>query len=243
MASVLRATRRFGAIPNSLQSSSSLRPRYATMASKPIILYAVGTPNGKKASIFLEELKAAYGLEYEYKKIDFSKTEQKEPWFLELNPNGRIPAIVDRSKDNFAVFETGAILLYLQQHYDKENRFGFDAATKEGSEVQQWMFWANAGLGPMMGQAGHFKNLKEPIPYALNRYVDESKRLFGVMEIRLKDHEYLVANKYSIADVNAYTWVAAHTFIGLSLDEWPGVKRWFDKIGEREAVKAGNAVP
>jgi len=216
------------------------------MAAKPIMLYTAGTPNGRKVSVYLEELKAVYGTEYEYRKLDFSKNEQKEPWFIAINPNGRIPAIVDRAQGDFPVFETGAILLYLEEHYDKEFRFSFDPAThsKERSEVLQWMFWANAGLGPMMGQAGHFRNAAEKIPYAQNRYIEESKRLLGVLEICLKDHEYLVGGKLSIADINAYPWVAGHKFVGLdSLDEYPGLKRWFDRIGARDGVKAGYAVP
>ncbi|KAJ6508908.1 putative theta class glutathione s-transferase [Mycena sanguinolenta] len=249
---LLKATRRLGSIahslnPTSIQSQhSTFRHQYATMASKPIMLYTVGTPNGRKVSVFLEELKAAYGLEYEFKKINFSQNEQKEDWFLKLNPNGRIPVIVDRARDNFAVFETGAILQYLQQYYDKEGRFGFDPQSNDASEVMQWMFWANAGLGPMMGQAGHFKNAApEPIPYAQNRYIDESKRLLGVLELRLKDHQYLVGEKFSIADINAYPWVGAHKFVGIeSLDEeFPGVKAWFERIEAREAVKAGYTVP
>ncbi|KAJ7784663.1 glutathione S-transferase [Mycena metata] len=217
------------------------------MASKPIMLYTAGTPNGRKVSILLEELKAAYGLEYDYQKIEIGKNQQKEPWFIAMNPNGRIPVIVDRARDNFTVFETGAILLYLQQYYDKEGRFSFDPKTQpnECSEVVQWMFWANAGLGPMMGQAGHFKNAApEKIPYAQNRYIDETKRLLGVLEIRLKDREYLVGEKASLADFNGWTWVSAHKNVGVdSLDEWPGVKRWFDRIGARDAVKAGFAIP
>ncbi|KAJ7175774.1 glutathione S-transferase C-terminal-like protein [Mycena filopes] len=242
MSSLLKATRRLGAVAQSFKGH-----RYnTTMASKPIMLYTAGTPNGRKVSIMLEELKAAYGLEYEYQKIEFSKNQQKEPWFIALNPNGRIPVVVDRARDNFAVFETGAILLYLQQYYDKEGRFSFDPKTQpnESSEVVQWMFWANAGLGPMMGQAGHFKFASEQIPYAQNRYIEETKRLFGVLEIRLKDREYLVGNKLSIADINAYTWVAGYSRIGVeSIDEWPALKGWLERIAERDAVKAGWAIP
>ncbi|KAJ7288442.1 glutathione S-transferase [Mycena rebaudengoi] len=214
------------------------------MSTKPIMLYTAGTPNGRKVSVFLEELKAAYGQDlYEFKKMDFSKSEQKEDWFIKLNPNGRIPTIIDRSRKDIAVFETGAILLYLQQHYDKENRFSFAPGSDESNEVLQWMFWANAGLGPMMGQAGHFLNAKEQIPYAQGRYNDETKRLLGVLEIRLKDHEYLVGNKLTIADINAYTWVAAHPMLKIEIGEWPSVKSWFEKIAARDATKAGYTVP
>ncbi|KAJ6619508.1 glutathione S-transferase [Mycena sp. CBHHK59/15] len=198
---------------------------YSTMAAKPIMLYTTGTPSGRKASV-------AYGVEYE-----ISKNTQKEPWYIALNPNGRIPVI------------SGAILLYLQEHFDKENRFSFDAKAhpKEHSQVLQWVFWANAGLvrqqGPMMA-SGHFLNAKEKIPYAQNRYIDETKRLFGVLEIGLKDREYLVGGKFSIADISSYTWVAGYKFCGVeSLDAWPNMKVWFDKIADREATKAGYLVP
>ncbi|KAJ7288444.1 glutathione S-transferase [Mycena rebaudengoi] len=165
------------------------------MTTKPIMLYTLGTPNGRKISVFLEELKAAYGQDlYE------------------------IPTIVDRSRNDFTVFETGAILLYLQQHYDKEGRFSFPPGSDESNEVLQWMFWANGGLGPMMGQAEHFSHIKEQIPYAQGRYSDETKRLFGVLEIRLKDREYLVGNKLTIADINAYTWVNIHTALKIKID-------------------------
>ncbi|KAJ6557396.1 putative theta class glutathione s-transferase [Mycena vulgaris] len=242
MSTLLKATRRLGSLAYTFNPAS--RYRYTTMATKPIMLYTAGTPNGRKVSVFLEELKAAYGLDYEYQKIVLSTNAQKEPWFIEMNPNGRIPVIVDRARDGFKVFETGAILLYLQQHYDKEGRFSFAHGSNEYSEVIQWIMWAHGGLGPMMGQAGHFVNLKEKIPYAQNRYIDETKRLLGVMEIRLKNHEYLVGGKLTIADINAYPWVAGHTFVGVdSLDAWPSVKTWFDKIAARDTVKAGYAVP
>ncbi|KAJ7459770.1 glutathione S-transferase [Mycena latifolia] len=221
------------------------------MASKPIMLYTAGTPNGRKVSVFLEELKAAYKLEYDFQKIELGKNQQKEPWYIALNPNGRIPVIIDRARDDFPVFETAAILLYLEDHYDQEFKFAFDPATqpKEYSQMLQWIFWAHGGLGPMMacsptGQAGHFTNLKELIPYAKGRYVDEAKRLLGVLEIGLKDREYLVGGKFTLADINAQPWVAGHKFCGIeSLDEWPNLKRWFDNIAARDAVKAGFAIP
>ncbi|KAJ7505406.1 glutathione S-transferase, partial [Mycena galericulata] len=182
-----------------------------------------------------------------FKKIEFSKNEQKEPWFIKLNPNGRIPVIVDRARDDFVVFETGAILLYLQQYYDKEGKFGFDAVKQpnETSEVLQWIFWANGGF-QLTSTAGHFLNAKEKIPYAQGRYVDETKRLFGVLEIRLQDQnrEYLVGDKLTIADINAYPWVAGHKLCGVeTLDEWPALKSWFDKIAARDATKAGYTIP
>ncbi|KAF7314213.1 Glutathione S-transferase C-terminal-like protein [Mycena kentingensis (nom. inval.)] len=168
-----------------------------------------------------EELKAAYGTKYDYQKMDFPRKAQKEEWFLKINPNGRIPAIVDRTADEFAVFETGAILQYLQRKFDTD----MDVL-------------GNAGLGPMMGQAEHFLSLPEKILYAQKRYIDETKRLLGVMELRLKDYEYLVADRYSIADIDAYPWVAMHSRLQIpTLEEWPGVKKWTERIGSWFGMK------
>ncbi|KAJ3485037.1 hypothetical protein NLI96_g5227 [Meripilus lineatus] len=215
------------------------------MSTKPLLLYNWGTPNGRKVTIFLEELKAAYGVEYEVEKIDISKNIQKEPWFIALNPNGRIPVLKDRSRNDFVVFETAAILLYLQQHYDKENKFGFDIASEaDDYSVQlQWIFFAHGGVGPMQGQANHFnKFAPEKLPYAIKRYLDETKRLYGVLEIRLSDRDWLAGpgrGKYSIADINVFPWVRIHGFTGVeSLDEFPNLKAWVARIDERPAVQA-----
>jgi glutathione S-transferase len=215
---------------------------------KPIILYTVGTPNGHKVSIFLEELKAAYGLEYDFQGLSFSKNEQKEGWFLKINPNGRIPAIVDRSHGNLAVFETGAILLYLAQHYDKEYKFSFPLGSQEYSEALQWLFFANAGVGPMQGQATHFyRYAAEKIQYGIDRYQKELSRLYGVLDGRLAGREYLVGEgqgKYSIVDINVFTWVRQATWAGLdSLDSFPNLKAWEARIDARSQVLAGRNVP
>ncbi|OCH90433.1 glutathione S-transferase C-terminal-like protein [Obba rivulosa] len=218
--------------------------------TKPLVLYTTGTPNGHKVSIFLEELKEAYGLEYDYVKIDLSKNTQKEPWFIKLNPNGRIPVLVDRSRNNFAVFETAAILFYLQQHYDKENKFAFDKDKDPDnwSELLQWIFFAHGGVGPMQGQSNHFNRYApEDIPYAKKRYIEETKRLYGVLEIRLSDRDWLVGpgrGVYSIADVNVLPWVRIHSFAGIeSLDEWPRVKDWLNRASQRSAFQAGIKIP
>lgn len=223
------------------------------MSSKnAITLYSLGTPNGHKVSTYLEELRAAYGLDYDVYKIDFGKTEQKEPWFIKINPNGRIPAIVDRSRggpDGFSVFESAAILLYLAQHYDKEHRFWFkpDEQPDDYSEMLQWIFFAHGGVGPMQGQANHFvKFAPEDIPYGKKRYVDETKRLYNVLEIRLKDRDYLAGpgrGTYSLADINVYPWVAIRHFVDISVDEWPNLKSWVKRMAEKPAVKAGSQVP
>ncbi|KAK0230854.1 glutathione S-transferase C-terminal-like protein [Armillaria fumosa] len=218
--------------------------------SKPLTFYTASTPNGRKVSILLEELKATYGLQYDAHKIDIGKNVQKEPWFIALNPNGRIPTLVDPNRDSFNVFESAAILLYLQQHYDPENKFGFDPAQspKEYSEMLQWIFFAHGGVGPMQGQLNHFNRAApEDIPYAKKRYYEEVKRLYGVLEIRLKDREYLAGSgkgQYSLADLNVYPWVALHERSGIqSVDEWPGLKGWLERIAARPGVQAGNQVP
>jgi glutathione S-transferase len=217
-------------------------------AQQPITLYTAGTPNGHKVSIFLEELKAIYSLEYNFQGLSMVKNEQKEDWFLKINPNGRIPAIVDHSRGDFAVFETGAILLYLAQHYDKEHKFSFPLDSNEYSEALQWMFFANAGLGPMQGQANHFyRYAPEKIPYGIKRYHDEVKRLYGVLDSRLANRDYLVGEgrgKYSIVDINAWTWARGWHWAGIdTIEPFPHFKAWLDRIAERPQVKAGRDVP
>jgi len=221
-------------------------------ATKPFLLYTDATPNGHKVSICLEELKAVYGpvVDYDVEHIKISSMRQKEPWFIKLNPNGRIPVLVDRSRNDFVVFETAAILLYLTLHYDKESKFVFRAPTQpdEWSEMMQWICFAHGGVGPMQGQSNHFhRAAPEDIPYAKKRYLDEAKRLYGVLEIRLKDRDYLVGlgrGTYSIADINVFPWIRIHKFAGIeNMDEWPNLKAWLAGILERPAVKAGIAVP
>jgi glutathione S-transferase len=181
----------------------------------------------------LEEL----GLEYKAETIDISKNTQKEPWFLAINPNGRIPAIKD---GDLRVFESGAILLYLTDKYDKENKFTFPQGTDDYYEMLSWVMWQMGGEGPMQGQANHFKAMaKVKSEYAISRYVDETKRLYSVLESVLKDHDYLVKDKYTIADIASVGWVRAAWMIEVSLDEFPGVKRWVERIEQREAVKKG----
>ncbi|KZT72651.1 glutathione S-transferase [Daedalea quercina L-15889] len=220
--------------------------------NKQLLLYTGATPNGHKVSIFLEELKAAYGgPDYDVFKIDISTNVQKEPWFIKLNPNGRIPTLVDRSRNNFVVFETAAILLYLQQHYDKENKFGFNPATEpdEYSVQLQWIFFAHGGVGPMQGQSHHFNRYApEDLPYAKKRYIDETKRLYGVLEIRLSQGRDWLAGPgrgtYGLADINVFPWVRIHKWAMVeSLDEFPNLKAWVERISARPTVQAGVAVP
>ncbi|KAJ3980100.1 glutathione S-transferase C-terminal-like protein [Lentinula detonsa] len=220
------------------------------MSDNPrITLYTAPTPNGFKVAVFLEELKNTYGFNYDVRPINVARGEQKEPWFIAINPNGRIPAIVDRVRNDFVVFETAAILIYLQQHYDTENKYGWDPKDHpdEYSEMLQWMFFAHGGVGPMQGQLNHFRNAaSEVVPYALNRYLNEVKRLYGVLDLRLgRDRDYLAGTgrgMYSIADMNVLPWLRIREHSGLdNLDEWPNVKRWCENTLTRVAWEvAGN---
>jgi GST-like protein len=197
-----------------------------------IQLYTAPTPNGRKVSIALEEL----GAPYEVHAVDLKAGEQKEPAFLAINPNGRIPAIVD---DGFAVFESGAILLYLAE------KFGglLPAAAQGRSIVVQWLMWQVGGLGPMHGQANVFyRYFPEKLPAVIARYQNETMRLFGVMDKRLAEVEFL-AGEYSIADIACWPWVMQHDWAGLDISELTHLGRWLAAIGARPAVQRGAAVP
>ena len=200
-----------------------------------IDLYTAATPNGHKISIALEELALPYTLHT----LDLSGGTQKQPDFLKINPNGRIPAIVDRSEDDFAVFESGAILVYLAE---KTGRL-MPADVKGRSQVMQWLMFQMGGVGPMMGQANvFFRYFPEKIPAAIDRYQGESTRLFRVLDGHLKDHEYL-AGDYSIADIANWAWVRTHKWSGVAMDDMPHLKRWTDAIRARPAVLKGIEMP
>lgn len=200
-----------------------------------ITLYTASTPNGWKASITLEEL----GLDYTVRPIDLTRGEQKEDSYVAICPNGRIPAIVDHDDDDFAVFETGAIMVYLAE---KTGRL-MPADAKGRSLVMQWLMFQMGGIGPMMGQANVFyRYAPEKIPFAINRYQREGRRLFEVLDARLKDHEYL-AGEYSIADIANWSWVHTYKWSGIQADDLPHLKRWRDAIRARPAVERGRAVP
>jgi len=200
-----------------------------------INLFTAGTPNGYKVSIMLEETNTAYKVYH----IDMGAKEQKEDWYLKLNPNGRIPAIVDRANNDFAVFESGAILIYLAE---RSGLFLPKEANKR-SEVYQWLMFQMAGIGPMQGQAHVFLHYApEKIPFAIDRYTRETKRLYEVLNNRLKDHEYLV-DDYSIADIATWPWVRSHDKANISLDDMPHLDRWVNKIAERPGVQLGIEVP
>jgi GST-like protein len=202
-----------------------------------IDLYTFGTPNGRKASIMLEEV----GLPYELHTVDIRKGDQHKPEYLAVNPNGKIPAIVDRDAAGgpLTVFESGAIVIYLAEKTGKL----LAPSGKARYEAIEWVMFQMGGVGPMFGQYNHFATAApEKIPYAIDRYAKESTRLLGVLDRRLADHDYL-AGDYSIADVCTYAWVMA------ALERIPGaadhahVKAWADRVGARPAVQKGMKVP
>jgi glutathione S-transferase len=200
-----------------------------------IDFFSAPTPNGRKVSIALEEME----LPYRVQAIDLKAGEQKSPEFLAINPNGRIPAIVDRGAGDFAVFESGAILLYLAEKSGKL----LPAEPQARSVVIQWLMWQMGGLGPMHGQANVFNRyFPEKIPSVLARYQTETMRLFGVMDSRLAEHEFL-AGAYSIADIACWPWVMQHDWAGLDISEFPHLTRWLAAIGARPAVQRGAAIP
>ena len=195
-------------------------------------LYTAATPNGYKASVALEEL----GLSYEVRPINLSTLEQKTPAYLAINPNGRVPALVD---DGFAVFESGAILMYLAE---KTGRL-MPTDAKGRSRVVQWLMFQMGGVGPMMGQANVFyRYWPEKIQPVIDRYQGETRRLFGVLEGQLAQHEYL-AGDYSIADIAHWCWVRSHHWSGVDIAPFPNLKRWVDAIAARPAAQRGITVP
>ena len=202
-----------------------------------ISLYTAPTPNGHKASITLEEL----AIPYKTVGIDLGKNVQKEPWFLAINPNGRIPAIVDHDAGDFPVFESGAIMLYLCEKDGSGKLLPKDA--KGRSRVIQWLMFQMGGVGPMQGQANvFFRYFPEKIPAAISRYQNETRRLYTVLDGQLAKHEWL-AGDYSLADIANYSWVRIHGWAGVEIDGLEHLKRWIDAIAARPAVQRGLAVP
>ncbi|KAH7312231.1 glutathione S-transferase [Stachybotrys elegans] len=217
------------------------------IATKGIELLTLGTPNGFKASIILEELKDAYGLQYTYQTIDISKNIQKEPWFIAVNPNGRIPAIVDHDNGGLNVFEGNAILGYLTRRYDTENRFSFAVDDDDYTRAESWIGWQHGGVGPMQGQANHFvRYAKEKIPYGMFRYVGETERLYGILDAQLKDRDFIVGpgrGKFSIADIALLGWARVLPAVGLTMDQWPSLAAWYARCLARPAVQRGFKIP
>lgn len=200
-----------------------------------IDLYTAATPNGHKISIALEEL----ALHYRLRVLDLAAGEQKQPWFLAINPNGRIPAIIDRGANDLAVFESGAILIYLAE---KTGRLlPSDVAGR--SRVMQWLMFQMGGIGPMMGQANVFyRYFPEKIQPAIDRYHAECRRLFGVLDGHLGQHEFL-AGDYSIADIANWAWVRTYRWSGLDIAAFPHLQRWLTQIRDRPAVQRGIQTP
>ena len=204
-----------------------------------IDLYTWSTPNGRKVSIMLEEL----GLAYEVFPVDITKGEQHDPDFLTISPNNKIPAIVDHDAADggaISMFESGAILIYLAEKCGRLLPTGFRARL----ETLQWLMFQMGNVGPFFGQAHHFRRFApEQVPYAIERYTKETRRLYGVMDKHLATAEYLAAGEYTIADVATFPWAARHPWQGVDLAEFPNVKRWYDAIWERPAVQKGYDVP
>lgn len=201
-----------------------------------IDLYTWTTPNGRKVSIALEEL----ALPYTVHPIVIRDQVQKQPWFLKINPNGRIPAIIDRANGDFAVFESGAILLYLAEQTGKL----LPNDVQGRSRTIQWLMFQMGGVGPMQGQANVFNRyFPEKIPAVIARYVNEVKRLYGVLDGELATREFIAGDAYTIADIAHYPWVAQADWSGVELADFPQLKRWFDALSLRPAVQKGMVVP
>ena len=200
-----------------------------------IDLYAAATPNTWKVSIALEEM----ALPYTVHRVDLGKGEQKLPDYLAINPNGRTPTIVDRANGDFAVFESGAILVYLAEKTGQ--LLPHDA--KKRSEVMQWLMFQMGGVGPMQGQANvFFRYFPEKLPSVISRYQNEVRRLYGVLNTRLADRAFIV-DDYSIADIATWPWVRIHWWAGVEIDAFENLKRWMDVMAARPACIKGVEVP
>jgi GST-like protein len=193
-----------------------------------IELFAANTPNNLKVFAILEEL----GMPYEVRPLKLAENEQKEPWFLKINPNGRTPAIVDQANEGFAVFESGAILIYLAE---KAGRL-LPTEGKSRSLVLQWLMFQMSGVGPMQGQVNVFRQAKEQIPFAIERYANETRRLYKVLDARLGEAEFL-AGEYSIADIATWPWVRLYKMSQVSIEGMSNLKRWLEAMDAREACK------
>jgi len=200
-----------------------------------IDVYSWATPNGHKVHILLEEL----GLPYQVHPVDIGAGDQFKPEFLRISPNNKVPALVDSDGPDgkpIALFESGAILIYLAEKY---NRF-VPADPRERYEMLQWLMFQMAGIGPMLGQVHHFRiYAPEPVPYAIDRYTKEAKRLYGVLDRRLAEHQWVGCNEYSIADMAIWPWLRSWKNQGIEMTDFPNVAAWFEKIDQREAVQRG----
>ena len=200
---------------------------------RTIDLYYWPTPNGKKITIFLEEVRLPYNL----MPVDITAGEQFDEEFLRISPNNKMPAIVDSEGPDgepISVFESGAILLYLAE---KTGRF-MPSSPRQRYEALQWLMFQVSSVGPMLGQAHHFRGYApEEIPYAVDRYTNEAARLYGVMDSRLSEVEYFVDDDYSIVDMAIYPWVASHEKQGQKIEDFPNLRRWYEAMGKRPAVR------
>ena len=201
--------------------------------SEPIDLYYWPTPNGKKVAIFLEEV----GLSYNLAPIDITAGDQFEEDFLKISPNNKMPAIVDPEGPDgepISVFESGAILIYLAE---KTGEF-LRPSPREKYQMLQWLMFQVSSVGPMLGQAHHFRGYApEEIPYAIDRYTNEAARLYGVMDARLFETSYFAGEEYSIVDMAIYPWTASHERQGQSIEDYPNLRRWYESVGSRPAVQ------
>lgn len=209
------------------------------MTTPDIHLYTASTMNGWKPVIFLEEAE----IDYELTPIDFSKKEQKSEWYLKLNPNGRIPTIVDRGNDNFVVFESGAILWYLAEKYGKF----LPKDEKARSQTLQWLMFQMSGIGPMMGQAMYFQRIAEPQghhdAFSIKRYVEESRRLLEVLDKQLEGKTYLIGDEFTIADIATYPWTRSYYWAKVSVEGLNNLQAWFDRIDARPATQKALEIP
>ncbi|WLF80316.1 hypothetical protein PVL30_004092 [Lodderomyces elongisporus] len=217
--------------------------------SLPIKLYTFGTPNGHKVSVFLEVL----GLKYETHKVDITKNESKSDWFEKLNPNGRIPTIIDPNfkgvEGGLVLSQTGAILQYLADTYDKEHKFSYPAGTAEYYKTLEYLIFQVSENGPIQGQANHFAVFaKEKVPYGINRYITDTKRIYGVYEDILSrnkanDSKYLVGDRYTVADFALFTWTGALKLLEIDINQWPLLTKWYTQLAKVPGVEKGNSVP
>ena len=202
-----------------------------------IDLYTWHTPNGRKISIMFEEI----GLDYNVYPINIAKDEQFQDHFLKISPNNRIPAIVDKNNDNYALFESGAILMYLAEKSGK--LLNFDNKDEYYRTIE-WLMWQMGGVGPMFGQVHHFvKYNKGKSEYSEQRYSKEAKRLYGVMNKKLGNHQFVAGKSYSIADISIWPWTARFDWQEVDLNEFPNVVRWYKEMADRPAVQKGWLVP
>ncbi|KAI3403183.1 hypothetical protein KGF56_004072 [Candida oxycetoniae] len=217
----------------------------------PIKLYTFGTPNGHKISIFLEVLKLAYTVE----KVDITKGESKKDWFVKLNPNGRIPVIVDPNVkgegDNggLVLSQTGAILQYLADTYDKEHKYSYPFGSIEYYKTLEYLIFQVSENGPIQGQANHFVVFaKEKVPYGINRYLTDTKRIYDVYEDILSRNKnngskYLVGDRYTIADFALYSWTGGLKLLDINISQWPLLSKWYQALSEVPGVQEGSKVP